>query len=267
MLAIFWRTIKDRKISLLIYCLSGIGLLFMYAGIFPAMQDQAEEFNKLLENYPESFLAAFDVSANVFSTIEGFLAVEQFSFVWPLMMMFMMIGLAAGAISGGIERGTIELPLARPISRAKYFLGQYLAGAFNLLVFTLVSILAAIPVAEIIGIEYQASNYFKMSLMSFLFGLAVLSMSFLFSALFSERSKTYAISAGILVGTYILDLVAKLKESLGNLKYLSFFHYYDASGTLVEGTLDELAIVAFVAFSIFCFCLALVRFIKRDITV
>jgi len=82
MLAIFLSTIKDRKISLAIYSATGVGLLWIYVLLFPSIQAQAEGFGELMKNYPEGFLKAFGIEDGlVLSTLEGFLALEQFSFV------------------------------------------------------------------------------------------------------------------------------------------------------------------------------------------
>lgn len=86
MFTIFWQTIKDKKITSIIYCLAGILMLWMYVVFFPTIAEQAEKFNELIKTYPESFLKAFGIEEFSFDTLEKFLAVEQFSIIWPLLV-------------------------------------------------------------------------------------------------------------------------------------------------------------------------------------
>ena len=120
MWSIFTRIIKDRRVQILVYCLASVGLLWMYIIFFPAIKEQSANMEQLLKSYPESFLKAFNFDIRSLNTVEGFLSTEQFSFVWPLMVIFMMIGFGGGAFAGEIEKGTIEILLAQPVSSYFY---------------------------------------------------------------------------------------------------------------------------------------------------
>jgi len=159
MLTIFLSTIKDRKISLAIYCLAGVALLWVYVMLFPSVQAQAEVFSELMKNYPEGLLRAFGIEDGfTLSTLESFLAVRHFNFIWPILVIFLLVPLAAGGIAGEVERGTSEIMLARPVSRKNIFLGRYLAGVFTLIVFAVFSIFSVVPLAEFHGIDYAMSG-------------------------------------------------------------------------------------------------------------
>lgn len=268
MLSIFWRMLKDRKTSILVYCLSGILLLWMYIAMFPSIKEQAEFFSEMISRYPEGLMKAFGISQDLnFTYLENFLAMEQFSLVWPIIVMFMMISLAGSAISGEIEKGTAEILLSRPVSRLKIFFGKYFAGIFSLLVFTLTSVFAVIPLAKLHKIDYILENYVSLAIIGFLFGWAILSLAMMFSALFSEKSKTFMLSAGVLVAMYVLNVMASLKENLQDLKFLSFFHYYDYSQALIHNTINLDTIWIFSAAIIFCTFIGVIWFHKRDIAV
>lgn len=267
MWSIFWQTIKDKKVSLIIYCLSGVILLLMYTALFPSIQEQADKLAKLVETYPPEMMKAFGIEELVFDTLESYLAMEQFSFVWPIMMLFLVISLAGNALAGDIGRGTIELWLARPISRLKLYLGRYLAGLGSFSLFTLVSIFSVFPIAELLNIDYRIFNYFKLALVGFLFGWALFSIAFMLSAMFSDKGKVYGITAGLIVVMYVIKIVATLKESLQDLKYFSFFHYYNQSQLLIHNNIESLAIIVFTAVIVVCTILGAIWFKKRDIAV
>lgn len=262
-LAVFTRTIQNRRVSLLVYLVIGIGMMEMFISLFPSFREQAEAVAQAYQNLPEGLFAAFGIEELTFSTIEGFLATEHFSFMWPLLVILMLTGISA-ALAGEIEKGTIELVLSRPISRSGYFIGKYLAGFVTLVVFVAGSTLVAAPFASLHGLEYQFQNFLSLALMGFLFGWAVLSLGFLVSSWLSDKNRVFFISGGILFVMYVLNILARLLESLEGLKYISFFHYFNGN-ILVTNEISLTAVIVFIVFSIVATSVAIWRWQKRDI--
>lgn len=256
---------KDRRTSLLVYAIAGIGFLEMYVAIYPSIFKQAARFNELFASYPQEFLKAFGIDRLDMSTLENYIAMEHFSLIWPLMLVIFMISIAGGALAGEIERGTIELLLARPISRLKLFIGRYLYGFIALVIFILATVFAIIPLAEIHKVTYNADRYLIISILGLLFGLAVFSLSLLVSALFSERGRVSMILGGSLVLMYVLNVVASLKENLSDLKYLSFFHYFDAQSALTKGELNLTSVWVFAGIIIVSTIIGAMVWKRRDV--
>lgn len=252
---------------MIVYCLAGIGLLWMYIALFPSIQKQSASFNELMKNYPEALMKAFGLESLNFASVENYLAMEQFSIIWPIMVIFLVVSLAGGAIAGEIEKGTAEIMLSKPVSRLKIFFGKYLAGIFTIAIFIVCSIFAVMPLAELHNIDYIFKNYVTLAIVSFLFGLAIFSLAMLFSAIFSEKSKVYMTAGGILILMYVLNIIASLKDNLKNLKYLSFFHYYDPDQALIKNIINNTGVLVFVIVIVVCTVLAVVWFKKRDVTV
>ena len=86
-------------------------------------------------------------------------------------------------------------------------------------------------------------------------------------AIFSEKGKANFMPAGILILMYVINILAGLQENLRNLKYLSFFYYFNPSKLLVHGELDSLAWFVFLGTFIVSTSLAIFWFNKRDISV
>lgn len=266
MITIIFRTLKDRRISLLIYFIAAIGLLWMYIGIFPSFQNQSVDLENLLKAYPEGLKKAFNFDINTMTTIEGFLSLEQFSIVWPVMLIFLLVSFAGGSIANEIEKGTIEMLLSQPISRTKLFFSKYLTGIIILILFTLVSVLAAIPLIEAYSISYNINNFYKMLVLGLMFGWAVYSISMFFSSIFSDKGKVYGLAGGLLVLMYVLNIVASLKENLADLKYASFFYYFNPTQAMVYNKIDNYAYLVFIVTGFVFTLLALIFFTERDIT-
>lgn len=267
--ALVFRIIRDQKKSLLAYVLIAIVFVWMYVAIFPSIAKQQAEFSKLLTNYPEGLLKAFglDPRTLIFSNLESFLSLEHYSILWPLMLIILLVSYASSAIAGEIEKGTIEILLSQPLSRLKVFGGKYAAGLLILLIFTFFSVFAVFPLAQIYHLDLRMVNHLTMAMLGFLFGLAVFSMTLMFSSIFSERGKAASLTGGILILMYALNITASLKEDLASLKYLSFFHYYDYHAALVENRIDPLTIGVFLLVSFLGTLLGAFWFNQRDIAV
>jgi ABC-2 type transport system permease protein len=267
MWAIFWRIIKDRRTMLLIYCLLAIAILWMYIALFPSFKDQSANLEQLIKNYPESFMKAFNFDIKSFTTVEGYLATEQFSLMWPILVILLTLGFAGAAYAGEIEKGTIEILLSQPVSRIKIFLSRYLAGLSMLIIFVLVSIYATMPLSRIYDISFNAGSFNKMVLLSFMFGLAIFSLGMMFSAFLSDKGKVFFLTAGILILMYVANIVSSLKESLSNIKYASFFYYFNPSKALVHNQIDHWSYLVFFGVSIIAVIIGAIYFSKRDFTV
>lgn len=267
MLAIIKRTLLNRKISTMAYGLGIVLFSLMYVALFPTMKEAAGQLAGLMEAFPEGFMAAFGIEdiSLMFESLEGFMATELFSFIWPLMVIFMMVSLAASSIAGEAETGTIEIQLAQPVSRIKNFFSQYFAGLIILLTFVLVSVYSIIPLAEIFNVEYSVRGYHSIAILGFLFGFAVYGISLLFSSFLSEKGKANFMAGGVLILMYVLNIVASLKESLSDLRYFSFFHYFNATEALVRNNVSLNSYLAFGLVGLVSVLLAALWFNKRDI--
>ncbi|MDP4000673.1 MAG: ABC transporter permease [bacterium] len=264
---IFLQVLYNKRKFLSIYSIVGVVFIWMYVALFPAFAKQGEEFNKLLESYPEQLTAIFGVKDLSFSTLQNFLALEHFSILWPLLVILVALGLAAPAISGEIEKGTIELILSKPVSRLGLFFGNYFAAAIGLVIFIAFSVFSVIPLSLLHGVKIEVMNYMSVAYMGLLFGLAVLSVGFLCSVLFSERSKVNYTTGGILGLMYVLTLASNLSERFASQKFFSFFYYFDGVNVVIKNQINILSIVVFLLVTVVLTSYAAYHFHNRDIAV
>lgn len=267
MTGVFLRILKDKRNAFIAYCLGAIATVEMYIALFPAIRDQAEQLNKLLEAYPKGFMEAFGFTSTeaLFSKLESYMSTEYFSFFWPIMVITMMIAFANLMVVTEVEKGTIELSLAQPISRIKLFFTRYLAGAVYFLAFDIVSIFVMIPLAKMHGISYQTENYFTILGVSFLFGLVVFSIAIFFSAIFNERGRAIAFTTAILLAMYVINIVSTLKDSLKDLRYTSIFYYFSPSTVFGQNKIIEWSVPVFLGVIVVFTLAAAFWFNRRDI--
>lgn len=267
MFGIFLRILKDKKNAFIAYSIGAIATVEMYIALFPAIRDQAQQLNKLLEAYPKGFMEAFGFTSTeaLFSHLESYMSTEYFSFFWPIMVITMMISFANLMIVTELERGTIELTLSQPVSRLKLFFTRYLAGALYFLAFDFISIFVMIPLAKLHNISFVFENYVTIFWFSFLFGMVIFSLAVFCSAIFSDKGKAIAVSTAALLGMYVVNIVSTLKDNLKNLQYGTIFHYFTPSTVFGQNEIIKYSVPVFVGAIVVLTGLAAFWFNRRDL--
>lgn len=267
----FWvvlqKELYQRRWTILAYSLIGFAFLWLYVGIYPSFEKESAKFNELVQSYPKALLEAFNIEQLQLTTIAGFISVEHFGFMWPLMAILLMVSTAGQAVAAEIERGTMALLLSLPIGRFRLYLAKYLAGIVILLVFAMFSIAVVVPLVHWTGYSISAANVARVFVLSVCFGWAVYGVSFMVSAWVRERSRVYVVMAGGLILMYVANIASGLVKSLDKLKYVSIFHYYTPDKALVLGQLQNVSVLVFVAVAIVASIVGMVWFVRRDISV
>ncbi len=267
MFQIIIRTLIDKKTSILAYCFAGMLFTWMFVAIYPSFLDQAEEFQKMVENYPEAMMKMFDIEDISFETLENFLDVENYSIIMPLMVIFFVVSFAGATLAREVEKGTIEHILAKPISRLRLYFGRYIAGLVAIAVFVNASVFSVILFVQFHGVEYHIGPHVKIAALSMLLGWAVFSMASMFSAISSERSRAYMFCGAILFLMYVANIAAALIEKAENLQYISFFYYYDHAAAMTQNEFNFTSLVVFSIAAVVCTIIGAWVFQKRDIAV
>lgn len=261
------KELRERRFSLIAYSVASLAFLWLYISLFPSLHAQSASLTKLYESFPKGFSDAFGFDANFLATVQGYLAGEFYSLTWQLLVIIFMVSRAGSSIAGEIERGTIGTLLAQPLSRTRLFFSKYAASVLSLLIFIAVSVLMAVPISMAYNIDVWSRHFLTLSLVSFLFAMAVYSFTLFLSALSSERSKVYGTLGGLLFVMYVLNIVAGMRLSLKNLQYASIFHYFKPSEILVRNHVNLLDIAVFAGITVIFSTAAWFIFNKRDISI
>lgn len=261
------REFKNNRTSLIIFCLAVLVLIFIYVAIYPSIQKNAQNYDQLLKAYPKTLLDAFGIEDMNLNSLEKFLAMEQYSFMWSVLVIIFALSRAGRSLAGEIEKGTMGLWLALPLRRVTIFASKYLAGLIALIIFTITTILGTIPLAALLHTEFVAKAYIGLVWPALFFGWAIYSVGVLFSSIFNDRGKVYLTAGGILVLMYVLNVVASLKDDLKWLKYISAFHYFEASKILVHSLQNPTTYFVFAITIIIATILGAFWFTRRDVAV
>lgn len=267
MSALILATLRNKRIALLSYLGASLSVSWLYVAIYPSLAPRFDSYRAIAEAYPPELMKAFNVDLASLTSFAGYYAGEAFSFLWPFLTIFLLVAFAGSSFAGEVEKGTMGLVLAQPVSRSRIFWGKTAAAAFGFAAYVLVSIFALVPLAALHNVSLGEVHLWITTGLAAAFGFAVFGLATAFSCIFAEKGKAYALTAGILVIMYVLNIVAALKSSLADLKYGSFFYYFNASDAFIRGTFVDGALTVFIIVGALGLATAWWRFLKRDIPV
>lgn len=265
MIELIKKELLDRRKSLIAYSLGGFLLLWLYILIFPSIQNSSAELKQALDSYPKEILQAFGIQDLNFNTLEKYLGAENFSLLWPILVIILALSRAGNFFAGEVEKGTMGLLLSLPITRTKLFFAKYFSGLISVLIFCIFSILGVIPLAILHGVEFNTPILFRIFFLGLVFGITIFSMSCALSTLFKEKGKVYfALSATLLI-MYVLDIISKIKPDFDWLQYASVFHYFNAQDVLAFNSSSYVSYLVFFVLIILGTTVGLKAFIRSDI--
>lgn len=269
MYTILLRTIQTNLKKLAAYF--GINAMFilLLAAMFPSIQDEAEDLNKLIESYPEELLKVFgfNETTNFFDNFAAFIGGEHFSFVWPILIIIFVVSYSSHTIAGEIEKGTIDLLLVQPISRIRLYFAKFFAGLDLIAIFVIITVLAVWPIAKFFGVGIDFINLLVLAVGGFLFGFAILGLNFLFSSFSSTSARASTMTVGVVVVMYALNLLATLNVDYEAAQYFSFFYYFDYNKLLLQKDLVLETVIVLLGSGVLTAGAGAYLFDRRDISV
>jgi ABC-2 type transport system permease protein len=256
----------QKRRAVFAFCFGGLALIVLYVSLYPSLQSQIGSYNKLIGSLPHPFLQACGIDTNL-TNFAGLLGSKQYGVTWPLLCTFFTVSFAAASIAGEIEKSTLGLWLAAPLSRLKIYWSKFAAAVIALIVFVLISIVAVTPVAAIFNVSVSSATIYSLAAVGGLFGLCILSMAFLATAVFSEKSKVYSAMGAVLLLMYVLNIISAISSHFVNLKYLSLFYYYDSGELLAGKPIKLLSVLVFCGIALFSISAGAYLFKRRDISI
>ena len=176
------------------------------------------------------------------------------------------VGTSTGAIAGERERGTLEVLLARPVSRRALYVTVATAVVI-LLAIELVSMLAgqlAGIVAVDIGDQVDIGSFWLVFVNALLLWAAFAAFSLAASVSFDRHSPALGLALAFLLVNYFLEILGSLWTDVDWTQEYSLFHHFQPTELLAGNAqpLDFLILAAAVAVPVIY---ALFVFPRRDL--
>ena len=232
---VFFKSLRDERWAMT-WWVSGLGLLAaMMIAFFPSVRGN-DDFNVMLESYPEDLMALFGLTelTDITSTV-GFLNAELFGFMAPLLFVIHGVVQGSGAIAGEEGRGTLEILLTEPITRGRLVAQKAAAMITNSVVLGLVLWVVLVIGALAIDMDVSVAHLAAITFSAVLLGVTFGALAFCAGCFTGKRSTSVAIVSGVAVVTYLLNAASGIVSYMEAAKWLSPFYYYISSNPLADG--------------------------------
>lgn len=225
----------------------------------------------LLRAIPEDWQKLSGVPFSEVATYAGRVAL---AFVDPVVVLAATVwGITRGsdAVSGQVERGTMEMLLAQPVTRRAVFVTQAVAttaGAAVLCSVLLASVWTAVSFGPWAG-KVEPERFVPAVLNVFGLMVCMAGITACVSAADSYRWRTIGILCGFYVFSILAKLVGRMSGAFAWAGYLSVFNAYEPQ-RLVGGTADAWRLLAvydgvLLSLGVLCFMIGGIIFSRRDL--
>lgn len=223
--SIYAKTLYDHRKSLFVWSAGIILIAIFYASIYPMIS--GDSFKQAFSNLPAGMDALIG-NADFFTTPDGFIHGEFFALTMPLIICIMAIVVASALIAREEDSGTLELLLARPVSRSKLIRQKITA-----LITIIVGLSACVWIGLWLGsllidkfdvtLSYMAIAALNLALLAAAFGCLAL----MITALYGKRGVASATVGIYFLFSYIIGTFGEQVSWLKPLEPFALFHYFD----------------------------------------
>ncbi len=240
-----------------------IAPFFLALGTVAKLPNVQKTFDEIVFSGPGKVSQAVLGGADIrFEKPNDFLTVQMLHPVVFALICLWGVGRTAGAISGEIERGTMELLLAQPVPREQLILahlltdfvvipvlslsllagtqfGLWLVGPFEV-DYSVLKKLPALPpgvdpnqTGEVLPVSALGQWGACLNLMGLLFAISGITLAF--SCYGRSRWRTISYAALVVLLMYIVNVVGQLWDSIAFLRPLTLFFYYNPQNIWLKG--------------------------------
>ena len=236
----------------------------MIAAIYPILLNNTAAIEDYMKLFPKEFMAAFGMTGSLadpgifFTTYIG-------SMLWPIVAAIAAIVLATRPTGADAERGWADISLATPLTRPRY-LGAAIASQVVILgALALVTVVGVLGAGTLVGAGFDGGRFLAAGGVMWLFGCAMAGVASLVAVITLSRGAGAAVTAGILMAMYLLNIIAQIQPGLSWLGGLSAFRYAGVGALIDTGTADWAGIAAFAVVAVAGWTASLVLFRRRDL--
>jgi ABC-2 type transport system permease protein len=208
---------------------------------------------------------AFSFDATTFSDPLGLFVTYNFMFGVLLGGIFSGV-LGAKVLHKEQALGTAEFLLAKPLSRVQIAFTKLFACVSIVTVFSILVTLGGYALLSLFATRpFSVGAYWIISTYSFLFSLGMAGLGFLVSLL-AKRSKSMAgPAAGMVLGLYLLDMVAKISDQISAIGWISPFKWIDIEVLRPGYSFEWERALAFLVLALLGFGLGTIVYRRKDI--
>ena len=233
------RELRANLKGFIIWMCSLLFILFAASAEFSVFNDNPDLIDAM-EGFDVMY-QALGISVTDILTPEGFISMMSVYLYVPIGIYGALLG--TSIISKEERDRTAEYLFTLPVKREEVLTRKLIAAVIYIFSFVGVLILGLI----LIFLRFKPdSNFYSFMLylcigLTFI-GLIFMSIGMFFASYLKQYKKSGAITLGITIGTYMLNMVVRLVEEVEFLKYIIPYNYFDVN-QMLNGNIDLIYVV------------------------
>ncbi|WP_309118724.1 ABC transporter permease subunit [Paenibacillus sp.] len=199
----------------------------MFAGL-AEIYISNDELSRLIESYPPAMLAAVGIEPDALTTFEGWMSTQPYTFFTLMLGVFAAIW-ASASIAKERDRQTAEWLFSLPYGRGEIFFSKALTHWLE------VTAVYALSVAVTLGFGYGTTDVnapgavVLLLTAGYCIALAFAGIGYALTAAFRSERAAISAASGIVVVSFLLQMLNGLDDSVSWLSNFSLFQAFDAA--------------------------------------
>ena len=224
---LYFKELKRNRKNLIIWSAIVIGFTVLVLSIFPYMKDMGDQMAIMMDKLPEGMTKAMGLNDQTFNSILGMYNTYYGIYIIVLLSIYSS-STGATIISKEERDKTAEFLLTKPISRKNIYLTK-LVTLFTLAIaaYFVQTTTALVFVIAFGEATMQWSVFTTMHIHGLILILFFTCVGMFLSMLLKPKKNFMGITVGIVFGSYFLNTIAKVADSVDWIGYISPFHYLD----------------------------------------
>ena len=261
----FKREMKINLKSFIIWLLILIIVFLIAFLMYPSIinSNNIDMMEEMMSVFPEEMLKAFNFDISSMDSAFGWLKSEGFVFV------LLIIGCYAGILGSNIllkeeNDKTIEYLNSLPITRNDIIKSKITVGLiYIILMVTILGIFNYIGLT--LSGEFNQKQYWLLSITP-LFSSIVIYFFCLFISTFTHKTKKiFGISLGVILVSYMLQMLSAMGETTEFLKYFSVFTLADIRNVIVDVAINPIMIIISICLSTLFLVFTIIRYNNKEL--
>lgn len=261
----FKREMKVNLKGFIVWNLILIGIFLVVYLIYPSIinSDNIEMMEEMMKIFPKEMLKAFNMDISTMDSAYGWLKSEGFVFV------LLIIGCYSGIVGSNIllkeeNDKTIEYLNSLPITRNSIVINKVMAGFIYVVLMVLI-----LGIFNYIGLslsgDFDKKQFVLLSITPIFSSLVIYFMCIFISTFTHKTKKMLGLSLGIVLISYVLQILSTMADEVKFLQYFSVFTLADIRNVIVDISINPFMVIISISLSILFFILTLVRYNKKEL--
>jgi ABC-2 type transport system permease protein len=265
-MAIIRNELWQRRRGLLFWAIGVVALISIDMLLYKEIKADSKQLSDVYSSLSSTVRSLFSDTGDFLSPA-GYLSGRVYYLLLPLLLTIFTVGLGSNLIGKEEQQGTLELLLARPVSRLKLLSSKTMAGLAAVGVLFIAAVITALACYKAVGFEGVTVTGIILAtleafVLSTLFGAIALCCSCLGGV---WRSLGTPLAILVAFGSYLLASLENVAKWLSWPAKLLPYHYYNPSDVLTGHSHALIPMASYAGLSVIFFIIAWLGFRRRDL--